>query len=129
VRLLLDTQVALWWLGDSRRLSDASRELIAASPCVLSVASVWEVAIKHRIGKLAVAPGRFRDEMRSAGATILSVNDDHAIATLEHPADHFDPFDSLLLAVARTEHLVLLTADAALLALAQEAPGLPIKPV
>jgi PIN domain nuclease of toxin-antitoxin system len=127
VRLLLDTQVALWWLGGSRRLSEASSELIAASPCVVSVASVWEVAIKHRIGKLPVPPGRFRDEMRSAGATILSVNDEHALATAEHPAAHFDPFDSLLLAVARTEHLVLLTADAALLALAQKEPRLPIR--
>ena len=66
-------------------------------------------------------------EMRSAGATILSVNDEHALATLEHPSDHFDPFDSLLLAVARVERLVLLTADAALLALAQKEPRLPIK--
>jgi PIN domain nuclease of toxin-antitoxin system len=129
VRLLLDTQVALWWLSDSRRLSEASSELIAASPCVISVASVWEVAIKHRIGKLTVPPARFRDEMRLAGATILSISDAHALATLEHPADYFDPFDSLLLAVARTEHLVLLTADAALLALVREEPQLPIKSV
>ncbi|MBI3400364.1 MAG: type II toxin-antitoxin system VapC family toxin [Acidobacteria bacterium] len=129
MRLLLDTQVALWWLGDSRRLSEASRKLIAASPCVVSVASLWEVAIKHRIGKLPVPPARFRDEMRSAGATILSVSDEHALGTLEHPAHHFDPFDSLLLAVARTEHLILLTADAALLALAQKEPQLPIKSV
>lgn len=127
MRLLLDTQVALWWLSDSRRLSGTSSELIASTPCVLSVASVWEVAIKHRIGKLPVPPRRFRDEMRSAGATILSVNDEHALATLEHPSDHFDPFDSLLLAVARVERLVLLTADAALLALAQKEPRLPIK--
>ena len=127
MRLLLDTQVALWWLSDSRRLSETSRDVIAASPCVLSVASVWEVAIKHRIGKLPVPPGRFRDEMRLAGATILSVNDQHAVATLDHPSDHFDPFDSLLLAVARVEHLVLLTADAALLALAQKESRLPIE--
>ena len=43
VRLLLDTQVALWWLTASPRLSKASRELMAGSPCVVSVVSIWEV--------------------------------------------------------------------------------------
>jgi PIN domain nuclease of toxin-antitoxin system len=73
--LLLDTQVALWWLTGSRRLSPASRQLMAAEPCVVSAASVWEVAIKHRIGKLPIPPRRFRDEMRSAGAPIVSISD------------------------------------------------------
>jgi PIN domain nuclease of toxin-antitoxin system len=47
LRLLLDTQVALWWLTASRRLSRASRALIGESSCFVSVASVWEVAIKR----------------------------------------------------------------------------------
>ncbi|MBI3494298.1 MAG: type II toxin-antitoxin system VapC family toxin [Acidobacteria bacterium] len=129
MRLLLDTQVALWWLTASRRLPAASRALIAASPCVVSVASVWEVAIKHRIGKLPVPPHRFRDEMRSAGAVILSVTDDQVLATADQPDAHADPFDRLLLAVAHVEHLVLLTADAALIALARTEPTLPVKSV
>ena len=129
MRLLLDTQVALWWLTANARLSAASRTLIAGSPCVVSVASVWEVAIKHRLGKLPVPPRRFRDEMRSAGAVILSVSDEHALATTEQPERHADPFDRLLLAVARIEHLVLLTADTALIALAEDEPRLPVKSV
>jgi len=129
VRLLLDTHVALWWLTASPRLSKMSRELIAGSPCVVSVASVWEVAIKHFIGKLPVPPRRFRDEMRSAGAFILSVSDEHALATADLPYALADPFDRLLLSVAETEHLVLLTADQALLALAQQNPRVPIKSV
>jgi PIN domain nuclease of toxin-antitoxin system len=127
VRLLLDTQVALWWLTASRRLSKPSRQLVAGSPCVLSVASVWEVAIKHRLGKLPVAAQRFRDEMRSAGAEILSVTDEHALLTAELPIAHPDPFDRLLLGVAVAERLTLLTADQALIALAADAPGLPIR--
>lgn len=129
MRLLLDTQVALWWLTASPRLSKVSRELIASSSCVVSVASVLEVAIKHVIGKLPVSPRRFRDAMRLAGAFVLSVSDEHAVATADLPYGHRDPFDRLLLSVAEAEHLVLLTADEALIALAQEHPRLPIKRV
>ncbi len=114
--------------GQSPRLPRASREQITGSSCVLSVASVWEVAIKHRLGKLPVSARRFRDEMRSAGAVILSVSDEHALATAELPYAHRDPFDRLLLSVAELEHLVLLTADEALIGLAREHPGLPACP-
>ena len=73
-----------------------------------------EVAIKHRLGKLPVSARRFRDEMRSAGAVILSISDEHALATADLPVAHTDPFDRLLLSVAEVEHLILLTADRAL---------------
>lgn len=61
MRLLLDTQVALWWLTASPRLSKTSRKL-------------------HRLGKLPVSARRFRDEMRAAGSMILSVSNEHAMA-------------------------------------------------
>ncbi|MGB7989394.1 MAG: type II toxin-antitoxin system VapC family toxin [Candidatus Methylophosphatis roskildensis] len=116
MRLLLDTQVALWWLTGNKRLTKPIRAVIAESDCYLSVASVWEVAIKHRLGKLPVAPQVFRDEMAAAGATMLPIADMHAIATSGLEISHGDPFDRLLLATARIEHLILLTADATLLA-------------
>lgn len=127
MRLLLDTQVALWWLTASRRLSKASRDLMARSPCVVSVASIWEVTLKHGLGKLPVSPLRFRDEMRSAGAVILSVSDEHVLTAADLAARHRDPFDRLLLGVAQSEDLVLLTADVALLALAGGEPRLPLR--
>ena len=125
--LLLDTQVALWWLTGSRRLARASRDLIAAEPCVISVASVWEVAIKHRLGKLPISARRFCDEMRAAGARIVSITDEHAVASAESAVAHSDPFDRLLLAVAAVDRLVLLTADRELVALYDEDPSLPIR--
>jgi PIN domain nuclease of toxin-antitoxin system len=127
VRLLLDTQVALWWLTASPRLSKASRELMSASPCAVSVASIWEVALKHALGKLPVSPLRFRDEMRLAGAVILSVSDEHVLVTADLAVLHRDPFDRLLLGVAQSEDLVLLTADHALIALAGKEPRLPLR--
>ena len=127
MRLLLDTQVALWWLTASPRLSKSSREFMVISPCAVSVASVWEVDLKHRLGKLPIAPARFRDEMRSAGATVLSVTDEHVLTRVKAAETHRDPFDRLLLSVAEAENLVLLTADTALIALGRQEPGLPIR--
>ena len=127
MRLLLDTQVALWWLTASPRLSKSSRELMVSSPCAVSVASVWEVDLKHRLGKLPIAPARFRDEMRSAGATVLSVTDEHVLTRVKAAEYHRDPFDRLLLSVAEAENLVLLTADTALIALGRQEPRLPIR--
>ncbi len=93
---------------------------------MVSVASVWEVAIKHRLGKLPVAPARFRDGMLRAGATILPVQDEHAIASASLALDHLDPFDRLLLATARVEALRLATGDGPLLAAAAADPSLSI---
>jgi PIN domain nuclease of toxin-antitoxin system len=55
--LLLDTHIALWWLMGDAQLKNATRKRLAATPCAISVVSVWEAAIKHRIGRLGVAPG------------------------------------------------------------------------
>lgn len=126
MRLLLDTQVALWWLIGAKRLDTASRRRIAASDCTISVASVWEVAIKHRLGRLPVSPVTFRDELVRGGATILSIEDEHAIGSASVATDHSDPFDRLLLATAISEGLRFMTADAALVALAERDGSLPI---
>jgi PIN domain nuclease of toxin-antitoxin system len=97
------------------------------SPCAVSVASVWEVDLKHRLGKLPITPLRFRDEMRSAGATILSVTDEHVLTRVQAAESHRDPFDRLLLSVAEAENLVLLTTDTALIAPGRQEPRLPIR--
>src|SRR5262245_27632659 len=99
---------------------------MAHSPCVVSGASIWEVTLKHGLGKLAISPLRFRDEMRSAGAIILSVSDEHVLTSADLAVTHRDPFDRLLQGVARSENLVLLTADTELIALAVKEPRLPL---
>jgi PIN domain nuclease of toxin-antitoxin system len=117
VKLLLDTQVALWWLTGDRRLPKPTRAALETEECIVSAASVWEVAIKHRLGKLPIPPRSFRDSMTDAGARILPVTDEHAVHESTLDVVHSDPFDRLLLAVAVAEQLTLLTADARLLAL------------
>ena len=111
MRLLLDTQVMLWWLLNDPRLGPETRELMAASPCLVSVASIWEVSIKHRLGKLSVAPAAFRDQSLAAGAVLLPVLDGHVIETAQLPLVHHDPFDRLLIAQARVEGLMAVSSD------------------
>jgi len=111
VKLLLDTQIMLWWLLGDSRLRQETRELMGTSACVVSVASIWEIAIKHRLGKLAVDPVSFRDETLAAGATLLAIDDAHVIETGRLPGIHEDPFDRLIIAQARTEALVAVSSD------------------
>jgi|SRR5579885_910987 hypothetical protein len=81
------------------------------------------------LGKLPIAPTRFRDEMRSAGATVLSLTDEHVLTHVKAAESHPDPFDRLLLSVAEAENLVLLTADTTLVALGRQEARLPIRHV
>lgn len=112
-RFLLDTHVALWWLSAHPRLTDGTRDMISHSECWLSACSVWEVAIKFRLGKLPIAPDVLLTTTRSSNIRLLSITPEHAppAATVQLPELHSDPFDRLLLAQARKENLILLTAD------------------
>lgn len=109
--LLLDTQIMLWWLQNDARLRPETRELIASTPCLLSVASIWEVAIKHRLGKLPVDPVSYRDESLAAGTTLLDIKQAHVIETARLPGIHEDPFDRLIIAQARIENAVAVSSD------------------
>lgn len=115
-QLLLDTHIALWWFAGNTRLNAEVREAISQSVCWVSAVSVWEVAIKFRLGKLPVAPGLFLSAATHADMRLLPITPEHAAATSELTAFHHDPFDRLLIAQARQEHLTLLTADQTLLA-------------
>ena len=114
--LLLDTHIALWWFAGHPRLNDEIRTEISQSECWLSAVSVWEVAVKFRLDKLPIAPATFLDAARMGGFRLLTISPEHTVATAELPALHTDPFDRLLLAQARQDRLILLTADAVLLA-------------
>lgn len=110
--LLLDTHVALWWLSADARLSETARKTIASSRCHVSLASVWEIAIKHRLDKLPVSPKDFLAATEHAAMRLLPIKPEHLVATSELPLHHKDPFDRLLVAQSMVEPLVLLTADA-----------------
>lgn len=85
---------------------------MTTTACMVSVASVWEVAIKHRQGKLSIEPVTFRDQSLHAGASLSMINNAHVIETGNLPGVHEDPFDRLIIAQARTEGLMAVSADA-----------------
>lgn len=112
MRLLLDTHVLLWSLADSRELRrDLRRKLVDPRNDVwVSAVSVWEIAIKQRLGKLR-APDNLLEAIESADFTSLPINFVHAIIAGSLPRHHDDPFDRMLVAQAQSEHLVLVTRD------------------
>lgn len=121
MRLLLDTHIALWAFTDDDRLSAEAKDLIAdpTHEVLLSVASLWEVAIKHSLHRapeaMPISAAQTETFARSAGYVIVSVEAEHVLEVERLPALHTDPFDRLLLAQARVETAKLLTVDARLL--------------
>jgi PIN domain nuclease of toxin-antitoxin system len=116
LRLLLDTQVLLWWLTGHRRLGAASRRTISdpASLVHVSAATYWEVAIKKNLGRLDLGDVDIADEVDAAGLIELPITGRHALRAGALPRHHEDPFDRMLVAQAVAEGLTLVTSDAAL---------------
>lgn len=112
MKLLLDTDVLIWFLQGSPRIRDEDRALIesGASDVLVSAVSIFEIATKSAISKLT-APRDLAALVGAAGFRALSVGMHHAEAVRDLPLHHRDPFDRLLVAQARTENLALATAD------------------
>lgn len=115
--LLLDTHVLLWAAGASERLSETVRARITdhATDVIFSVASLWEIAIKSALERpdFRVDGTDLRRALLSTGYAELPISGAHSLEIGRLPRLHRDPFDRMLVAQARIENLVLLTADAA----------------
>jgi PIN domain nuclease of toxin-antitoxin system len=119
MRLLLDTHTLLWWWRDDKRLSKRAAAAIAdeANTVLVSAASAWEIATKHRIGKLPgaeVAVRQFNELIAADGFVHLATNSQHALKAGGFSGDHRDPFDRMLAAQAIIEGAALVTDDAAM---------------
>lgn len=113
-RILLDTHLLLWAVGEPRKLPTEARRRIDEAEVFVSAASIWEVSIKAALGKLAADSSRLLAEIEPAGFQLLPVTGHHAAAVAHLPTLHHDPFDRMLVAQAKTEPLLLLTNDSAL---------------
>lgn len=114
MRILLDTHIALWAVTGSRRLSRQSQQFILdADEVHVSAATLWEIAIKHALGKgdMPVSSAQALQAFRDAGYTLLAVKPEHAVRVEDLPAIHHDPFDRLLVAQAQFEPMTLMTSD------------------
>ena len=115
MRLLLDTHVFLWAVSANRRLKPSVRDYLSQADAVyVSAASIWEIAIKSRLGKIDAEPLALANAIEESGLQELPVSAKHAAAVASLPLHHSDPFDRLLLAQAFMEPLRLVTADKAL---------------
>jgi PIN domain nuclease of toxin-antitoxin system len=115
MRLLLDTHVFLWAVTANRRLKSRTREfLLQADAVYVSAASIWEIAVKTRLGKIEAEAAFLVEAIDSSGFQELPVSAQHAAAVAKLPLHHSDPFDRLLLAQAFLEPLRFVTADSAL---------------
>ncbi len=123
MKILLDTHIALWSVADTDKLSGEVIKLLESNSneVFYSVASVWEVAIKHKIRpeQMPVPEETFVRLCQKTGFVQLPVKNEHVflIKTLERPVTapkHNDPFDRILLAQAKYENLKLVTHDSLL---------------
>lgn len=119
VRLLLDTHALLWWLFDDPKLPESARTVIrnADNEVLVSSASAWDIATKHRLARLPEAEEAARELprlLRKARFGTLLITLEHALAAGGLPGPHRDPFDRTLIAQAQLEAVPVVTDDAAL---------------
>lgn len=118
MRLLLDTHAFLWFIGGDPRLSHYARKLIesAENERLVSVASLWEMAIKASIGRLRLNvtfPNMVRDHVKGNAMNLLQISPEHLEILRSLPFHHKDPFDRIIIAQSRSEGIPVLSRDLA----------------
>ncbi len=116
MRVLADTHAFLWWLAGDRRLSEAARGVIdhPDNSVLVSAASAWEIAAKHRLGKLPGADVVAVDVVAAIAdhgfePLVITVTDAERAGRL--PGPHRDPFDRMLIAQSMAHDLPLVSNE------------------
>lgn len=112
---LLDTHVFLWFAAGDNQLPETIKNKIKdiTQPCFLSAASLWEITIKHQIGKLAldISFQELFDFADRNQIEIIQITYDHLLTLSKLPPHHKDPFDRLIVSQAISENLILISRD------------------
>ena len=115
MNILLDTHAVKWFFDDDKRLPQSAIDAIYSpdSDIYISIASIWEMAIKLSIGKLQLNGGiaNFVDAINDNGFQLLDITPEHTIEVVKLPLIHRDPFDRMLIAQAMVEDMVIMTVD------------------
>ena len=119
MKLLLDTHAFLWFIGGDNALSSRGRLAVedSGNHKWVSMVSLWEIAIKHSIGKLSLDKPfeqLIPEQLQASGFEILGISIGHLTTLTQLPLHHRDPFDRLLAAQCLAENLTLLSSDEAL---------------
>ena len=114
MRLLLDTNALLWWRTGSSRLPAGVSDQISDpdNNIVVSITSLWEIAIKRGLGKLRFLED-FEEVMADEPFDLLNITYAHLRVLGDLPQHHRDPFDRLLISQSVAERLPIVTNDRA----------------
>ena len=117
MRVLIDTCVFIWLDSDQSKLSPAAQSFLETQkePLILSMASLWELAIKISLGKLDVRRDlemAVAEYVQSSAIRVLDIQIPHIAQLQKLPLHHKDPFDRLLISQAIVEDLSVVTPDA-----------------
>jgi PIN domain nuclease of toxin-antitoxin system len=116
MKLLLDTHTALWLVNEHEKLSLNAKALLLNEEHTLfiSIASLWEIAIKASLGKLSEFSGGvefFITQVNKMPITLLQITPRHIEIVEILPFIHRDPFDRMLISTAKAEEMTIITAD------------------
>lgn len=113
MRYLLDTHALIWMLYDSKQLSDDVKNTLSESECFVSIASMWEMAIKNSIGKLKLKQSieDIADICNRNGISILDITPSNCDYIRDLPDIHHDPFDRIIIAQAKSNGCTIITKD------------------
>jgi len=113
--ILLDTHVFMWFMNGDKSLTDSVRKIIADvnNKCYFSIASIWEIAIKHSTNKLELASGfnNIQDFMIENDIELLPISFEHIQRLLKLDYHHRDPFDRIIIAQGLEDGLTILSKD------------------
>ena len=118
MKILLDTHILSWFVDDSALLSETEKAQIEGDNDLrLSIASLWEIAIKVSLGKLRLGlplVELMTRQLTSNGIAVLPITTGHVMRVASLPYHHRDPFDRIIVSQAMVERIPILSADAAL---------------
>lgn len=118
MKLLLDTHTLLWFITANTKLSANAQVLIEdpANEKLVSIVSIWEIAIKHSLGRLVLSDkfeNLFPEQLVINGFDELPIKNKHFYEFIKLPQHHSDPFDRLLISQAISEKIHIVSADSA----------------
>jgi len=115
MQLLIDTHILIWFLEGNKLLSKLRRQIIAdeQNDIFISIASLWEMAIKISVGKLTLAKS-LADVIKQIAVEdieVLPILTEHTLRVSTLPFHHRDPFDRIIIVQAQVENLPIMTED------------------
>ena len=115
MNLLLDTNAFFWFSEDNKKLSSKAKSFIENSEniCFISIASIWEMAIKTSLNKLKVKIGfkNLLEEIKKNDFDLLNISFEHTLKITDLEFHHRDPFDRIIIAQSLVEHFSIISSD------------------